>query len=335
MAQQLVRRFLAASLLLVSLLACAHSSQRAQSAELPGYLPADTEILVSVNVRQLVDSDLFKNNFQELVRQFLNDQANVHQVLGDLGLDPLKDIDRVLAVSPGSAEQDRGLVIVQGRFDVEKFKAHARKAQAEHPDLLKAHSITDGRGMKVLVYEVRYPDPELPLFVCVADRQTILASPGKDYVVDALKKIARPARPTLRNKDFQDLLGKMDGEQSLALAVVGNALTRGGGIPEGGLRNALNQVEAIGGGVTIDKDLALEVVVSAKSEAQARQLKGSADRILKQGITLLSLLAASDPQFNPYFEMVRAVRLHLKGKLVTLRAQIDAEVFEELFRNKD
>jgi hypothetical protein len=303
-----------------------------QAAELPAYLPADSEILVSVNVRQVVDSPLFKAKAADAVRQALAREEQAKAVLADLGFDPLTDLDRILAMSPGGAEEDRGLVVFQGRFDTAKFKAVGKKAMREHPEVLKSHTVTDARGAKVLVYEVRFPDPDLPLFVAVADAHTILASPGKDYVVDALKKIDKKGKPAFRNKAFGALVEKLDLEMSVSLAAVGSALTRGGGIPEGAVRNALNRIAAVGGGVKVEKDIEFEVMISAKDEVQARQLKGSADGALKQAITLLALATSAQPELNPVFEMVRSVRVRLKGQVVTIRARVEAETIEELFK---
>src|SRR5438105_4660189 len=101
-------------------LAAALAAAPARAGEVDKYLPEDTEVLVSVNVRQIVDSDLFKKYALEQARAALKDQEDVQDVLKELGLDPFKDLDRVLVAKPSGGEQDRGLVIAYGRFDLDR-----------------------------------------------------------------------------------------------------------------------------------------------------------------------------------------------------------------------
>src|SRR5262249_40501017 len=151
-----------------------------RAADIDPYLPEDTEFVVNVNVRQIIDSPLFKKNALEAAQEALRGNDQVQDILKELGFDPFKDLDRVLAASPGGTEEDRGLIIVHGKFDVAKFQAKAEKVAKEDAEHLKIHKILGG---KHLLYEVTTPELDSPLFVVLANRDTILASPGKDYVV--------------------------------------------------------------------------------------------------------------------------------------------------------
>ncbi len=99
----------------------------ARAAELDKYLPEDTEMVVSVNVRQVLDSEFYKKNVGDAARDALNGVEQVPEILKDLGFDPFKDLDRVIVAAPGGAEQDRGLLIAHGRFDLDKFRAKAEQ----------------------------------------------------------------------------------------------------------------------------------------------------------------------------------------------------------------
>src|SRR5262245_42798589 len=106
----------------------------ARAAEFEKYLPNDTDTVLTVNVRQGIESALGKK-YREPAAKLLKDATEVREVLNDLGFDPFKDIQRVTmalgesafqaAVQPGQVSTGAGLgcVIVQGKFDLAKFNA--------------------------------------------------------------------------------------------------------------------------------------------------------------------------------------------------------------------
>src|SRR5262249_5643205 len=171
----------------------------------------------NVYVRQILDSALIKKNALEAAQEALRGNDQVQDILKDLGFDPFKDLDRVLAASPGGTEEDRGLIIAHGNFNVAKFQAKAEQVAKDDGEHLKIHKILGG---KHLLYEFTTPELDSPLSVVLAGKDTILASPGKDYVVEALKKVGKTDKPQLKNKEFQALLEKINARQSLSVAVV-------------------------------------------------------------------------------------------------------------------
>src|SRR5262245_27005055 len=96
----------------------------ARAADPDKLLPADTDTIAMVNLRQIIDSDIIKKYALEQIKQFLDGQ-DAKQLLGDLGLDPLKDVERIVV---GSVEtqykkdaQPKFLIIVHGKFDPQKL----------------------------------------------------------------------------------------------------------------------------------------------------------------------------------------------------------------------
>jgi hypothetical protein len=316
------------------LLAAAVVTAPARAAEVDRFLPADTEMVFTLNVKQVLDSELVKKYGLEQARDALKNHDEVNDILKDLGFDPFKDLDRVIVALPAAEEADKGLVIAHGRYDLAKFEAKGKDAAKNHPDALKIHKVPDGLGGQHLVYEVTIPEKrDTPLFVALPDKSTLLASPGKDYVVDALKKVNLKDKPALKNKDFQALLERMDNRQSLSLAVVGTALTKGnqGNLPEE-VRKFLEQVDAVGGGVTVAEDVKLEVVISAKTAQSAKDLNKTITDGLANGKAILNLLAAQQPELAPVVEIVNTLKSTAKDKTVTLKAQISAEVIEKALK---
>src|SRR5262249_27677055 len=88
------------------------------------YLPDATEGVVTVNVRQMLDAPLVKNNLDTL-KALLLATGNVQKVFDDLGFDPFTDIDRVTVAI--NEVPTKSLVLVQGKFDPAKITAKAEK----------------------------------------------------------------------------------------------------------------------------------------------------------------------------------------------------------------
>ncbi|HZY89524.1 MAG TPA: hypothetical protein VFE78_32175 [Gemmataceae bacterium] len=310
------------------------SAAPARAGLLGPYLPDDSEVVVTVNVRQLLDSPLVKKHALEKAREALKDLDQVESILKDLGFDPFKDLERITVASPGGTEKDRGLVILHGTFDLDKFKSKGDEAARDYPDYLKIHKVPVGAGATQVVYEVTPPDADMPLFVALPAKDTLLVSPGKDYVVDALKKAARKVKPALKNKDVQALLEKMDEKQSVAVALLGSALTKGGGAPAP-VKGLLEKVEAVGGGVTVGDDVKVEVVLAAKTAEGAKELHEGLDKGLKQALALLSVLASGQKELNPALEVVKTLRVSAKGKVVTLKGRVSPDVLEDALKKDE
>ncbi|HTU20528.1 MAG TPA: hypothetical protein VMG10_20875, partial [Gemmataceae bacterium] len=305
-----------------------------RAAELDPYLPEDSESVLNVNVRQILDSQIVKKNFLETAQEALRSLDQAQDVLNDLGFDPFKDLDRILLASPGGTEKDRGLVIVHGRFDVAKFKKKAEQVAKDEAEHLTIHKILGG---KQLLYEVNLPDVDDPLFVALAGGDTLLASAGKDYVVDALKKIGANEKPTLKDKKFQALLEKIDTRQSVSLAMVKNPdILKVLDKASGDIKAMIEKVQALGGGLTIGDDVKLELVFTTKTTRDAKELSASA----KASLNLVLALAAAFTQNNDspeaefVVEIIKGLRITNKKEALVVKGRISSDLIEETLKKK-
>src|SRR5262249_23109340 len=156
-------------------------------------------------------------------------------------------------------------------------------------------------------YEVAVPNQPTPLFLTLPDKTTLLAAPGKDYVVDAIKKVNAKEKPVLKNKEFQALLEKMDAKQAVSVAGVGSALTEG--TPDE-LKARFQKAEAVGGGVSIGDDIKIEVAVTAKNADDAKDVKDEITEDLRQARLLLTVLSfAQQPEIDLLVDVVNSVKV--------------------------
>ena len=99
-------------------LAVVLAAQTTRAADPDKLLPADAEFVLSVNVKQIVESDIIKKYALAQMKQAL--QGNdAQKMLKELGLDPLKDIDRVVLGGSGKwfhAASLPGVFVAKGKL---------------------------------------------------------------------------------------------------------------------------------------------------------------------------------------------------------------------------
>jgi hypothetical protein len=310
---------------LALVLGVALATTPARAAEIDKYLPDDTEAVVTINVKQIIDSPLFKKYALDVVQQGLKDNDEVSSILKDLGFDPLKDADTIMVAGPSGDETDKGLIIMHGRIDVAKFKTKAEEAAKANGEHLKIHKRENGPA----IYEVTHDNLPSSMFVAVVDKNTILASFGKDYVVDALKKIdAKQA--TVKSKEIKALLEKLDGKQSISFAMIGSAAAKSKELAQVIPGDVLDNLDAVGAGVTVADDIKLEVGIVAKTADSAKSIREKIDGGLNQALGTIAGLAQVEKNFQPAVDVIKSVKTTQKDKTVTLQGEVTAEQLEKL-----
>lgn len=307
----------------------------ARAADLDPLIPADTESYLSVNVRQIVDSPLFKKQLLAPLKEMLVETGGeaLQSVLKDLGVDPFKNIDRITIVSPSGVETDRGLILVHGTFDPAKFEAKGK--EAAKGDTLKLHSVAVGAG-RATIWEVALPQrQDSSLFVAMPSPKVLILSPGKDYVVDALKSNAAKAKPTLKNKDIAALIEKMDPRQSVSIAMLGKSVAQANDelLPKL-FTEAFGAVDAIGGGLTVGDDIKLELLMASRDSDSAARMQKSLDKMLKAGIIGLALLGDERKELSLLLEVVKSVKISNRGRVVSISGKVTQDVIEDFFKKE-
>jgi hypothetical protein len=240
--------------------------------------PADAEVVISVNVRQLLDSPVFQKYGKDEAKNALQD-PNAKKILGAVGLDPLKDVDSVLLTSAGDiADKPKVLVVARGKFDVSKIDAAAAQYAKDNTDL----KITKEDGLTI--YEGKGGDAKQTLYThFVSDGKTLLASTDKAYLLQAIK--TPPAAPS---PAMQSALSKISGKDSIWLAmVVTDEMNKQLAVnPQ--TKDLAGKLEAVTGSINVTNDIQTNLVIHTADAMSAGDLK----KKLAQVKPLLSLLAA-------------------------------------------
>jgi hypothetical protein len=313
-------------------LAVALLASPVRAGEADKYLPVDTEVYSVINIRQILGSALIKRIGVDKIKDLLQQApGEVTDVLKDLGLDPFKDIDKLISAGPASGEQDKGLVIIHGRFDLDKFRTRADKEAKDNKEIVKSFKIAGQT-----CYEVVIADANLSVFVGFASKNTILVAMSKDYLGDALKVGADATKPKLKNKAFQEMLAKLDEKSSLATVVMGDVLTKGplGDLPEN-VKELMAKVTAISGAITVTDGVKFEFSGGTKAAKDAQTIKDEITNGLNLVTGLAALAAMNMKELAPVIDFLKSIKVTAKDTTVSIKAEITGEDLNKVLPGKD
>ena len=296
------------------------------AADVDRYLPSDTEAVQTFNLRRLLDSNLVKKHGLDKLQELLKDNDEVQKVLSDLGLDPLKDVDSIISANSG-ADADKGIFIVHGRFNVEKFHAKADEAIKDHGDIVKLVKEPDGQR----VYEVTIPELPQNVFVAIAAKDTIVASPSREYIKLALEK-GRPEKAVLKNQEFAKLVAQADGNQVFWLVAKGSVFAKAAAAAPEELKEYLEKIDTITGGIAVTDGVKADFTIAAKSADAAKDLAKKIEEGLNTAKGLAALVAANSKELAPFVDVVENIKTTVKDKSINLKGEVAAAVFEKALK---
>jgi hypothetical protein len=316
-----------------------------ETANLERLLPNDTEAVVVINFKQLLSSPLLKKGGAlEALKDLLQKDDATQKAMADLGLDPFTDIDSMISAQCGEG-QDKGLVVVTGKFDVAKFEAKANAVAKDKKDTIKTHSVASGKD-EYRVYEVSNLDQLIKLpaeFALLApdgsavfvgvDKSALIMSSSKDYVAEALAKAAGKNKTELRNKELQKLLAKVDAKQTLSLVMLASVLTKGPLGEEPQAKEVLEKLENITGGITVSDGIKTQLVLAAKDADAAKAVNKKVGEGLDEAQQLVGALADLRKDLAPLLEVVKGIKVGSKEKAVTIDSEISGEVLQALAKS--
>jgi len=304
-----------------------------RAADLDPHVPADTESYVSINVKQILSSSIFKKYGRDTTREAIK-ELELNGLFEELGFDPFKHLDRIQLASPTTTDTDRGLAIVSGTFDTNKIKKKVESLANDNENSAKIHKVKVGTGSQT-VYELNLSGQDQPVFVAVVDNKTLLASPGKDYVVGALRQARLKKKAVLKNKAFQAVLEKLDPKQGIALAILGSSIGKSKlleMLPEG-IRGALAGIDVLGGGLSFGTEIKFDLVVSTKATRDATTLRDALNKGVRLAQVGLAFLGSDRKELSLLGEVLNTVRVGGRGKVVAISAKLTADVLDDLKKN--
>jgi hypothetical protein len=295
----------------------------ARAADVSPLLPAETESVVFVNVRQILDSDLIKKFALAQIKQALEGN-DAQKTMKELGLDPLKDIDQVHGGLWGEDAQNmKGLFVIKGNFDLEKLMAAAEKQAKKEGDKLSI--VKDGEYTLIKVTVENRPDP---VYVSGADKNTIVIGTDKGLVTTAMKAAETKGTKVALKKDLTDLVGTMDAKASLYVAGVSSGKV--GDIPPNPLfdnpeklKKQLEKLKTSSMVLRVTGDVNLDIAMGMKDAEAADDFGATVDELLNKAKAFLPFIAMQNQNLKP---VVNDISKSLKSKVEKDKIVITAKL---------
>jgi hypothetical protein len=231
----------------------------ARAADLDKLLPGDAEVIAVVNIRQALDSALVKKYALDQVKAVLQGSNEAQQILKAFGLDPFKDLDRVILTNTGGVT-GKTLALIKGRFDVDKVHNSVTEFAKKNPDIkLKKEGIFQVAELK---------GPEKTLFGAFANKETLAFSDDKDYLLDILQGKVKPAK-----KPLEAILQKLTCKETVWIAamVTEDIKQAIGGNAQ--FKDVAAALQAVTGSVDLTDSINLNVLIHTNDPKAAAKLR--------------------------------------------------------------
>jgi len=295
------------------------------------YLTADSDVVAVINFRQMLESPLVKKDDLEKLKAHLKTNDEAQAFLNATGLDPFKDLDSVLvagALPTGPGAEPKGVVVVRGRFDLDKIQAAAKDFAGKNPDKLK---ITEDGGRRV--YQIHGKDGnDKAGYASFADKNTLVVTQSKEATAEAVKGGGAAAKvsPALKAA-----LAKVKGEESMWVAVafsdeLKKKMAAG---PNPAFKQIAPKLESATGEMNLGNDFTLNLFVHTSDEKAAQQIQGMINGFLPfVGPAVVQQVKTQNEEAGAAIEEVmKNLKVDIKNKTsVGVSLTIDKEQMEKL-----
>jgi polyhydroxyalkanoate synthesis regulator protein len=256
--------------LAVLALACFLGGSAPVRAEAPEkLLPADCEMVMSFNIKNMMASQAFNKHFKEMLEKQINSNEQFKKVLSAINMDPMKDLHSItmafsdLKIEPGNPRPDMQIfVVVKGKFDTQKIETAITLFSADGKDKVAVSQVGNRK-----VFEFKGDDRTM--FGAFLDNDTAVFADKKDRLVSSLEKRSEGKG---MNKDFAKVLDRVDTKRSMWMAMVVPASVKDlvKILPRG---EVFEKVEGAVFSVNVTDGLAVEMNVYTTDKDAAQQIK--------------------------------------------------------------
>jgi hypothetical protein len=288
---------------------------RAAVGPLPGealVLPADARWVLGLDVQRFAASPFYAR----FAAQPGMKPGSLAELEEKTGLNPARDIDRIVIAGSGAAKDSPTLALVTGRFDLYKL-GRALETQG------KAHG-SNHEGVTVYAFKEEGPRATAVAFL---DGGSLLFG-SRDRVEAAVSSRTRGETPLKGNPTLLRLIEKvrpgstfwMVGDQSLLAGLPATVPAPGGGEGAALTLPALRSLSVTG---DLDPQVSLAITGEAADEAAARNL---AD-VVRGFVALASLQAQQKPEL---LQLASAISVATESNHVLVSVQVPYALIDAL-----
>lgn len=311
---------------LVLTLGLAVSAPMVTSADTSSYFSKETEVVVHVNVRQILNSKLMKNNEELLtfmrigLEKQLAKSEEAEQLKKALDFDPFRDLDTITFALDANKEPEHPVIVITGKFKPRRFADAAAQAARKNPGVVRTHETA-----LATVYEIS-PKGDKSFCLCLADPKTLVITKSVSDMRQAL------GRAKLRQKvvsaDLARLLKKTSPKQSMYIIATESVVKKGMEQNRGNqaFRELGKEMKGMIASVNVVDDIQFRLDIETTAPASARKMQ---DQIGQAVMMAKFFIQGQDnPQAAPFLDILNTVKTSSSGST----ASITGHVPERLIR---
>jgi hypothetical protein len=294
------------------------------------YLLDDMDMIAVVNVPLIQASALYKDHYEKMLGDVLKKEP-VAALLKEAGVDPLKDVDRVVMMIGHSCFPEKGqggpVLLVQGRFDPAKVYAAAAKLAKDYPAVVKIEARGDAKI-------VQFGDGFQMFHAVVLDKNNVFVSANKSHVETALDKTAGKTKTDFKNKPFVEMYRKLKFDRPVEVIATGTMVTgtssRTDGMKTERTVHTLAESGVDGFRATLDvKDkVKLQVTIRAKDAATATEMaKRMGEEIKREA-------GQAPKEFAAVGKAMATAKFESKDKDILIEGEGDAEAVQQMLNGR-
>ncbi len=310
----------------------------ARAADVNPLLPKETEYVVHMNFKQMMDSDIIKKYAMGQIKQALQGE-DLKGILDTLGLDPLKDLEQATIGAWGSGEEMNVVGVVKGKFDAKKMFDGVKELSGKAKD--KVEVVTEKVDDKEVTLVKLTQDSGKPMFLTVADDSTILLASEKKLATDALTAFNKKEKAKV-NKALTALVLKQDEKASMYFCGVTEgklkdvpASTFDGlkqvGIDGEKMKEQLEKMNTVAVTLNVGKEVKFTAIMGMKDADSAEEFNGTIEKLVDTIKTFLPLLGGQQPKAKALIgDLTKSLGVKAKDKDVTLSFALTAKAIADL-----
>lgn len=292
-----------------------------RAADVSKYLPDGTLLVINLNLKQLMDAPLVKQD----EKAFKAGMEQLNKALEGFGVDPSKDLTRIIVA--GGMDIQKAVVLLEGNFDSAKFNAKVKELAAKkEANITESGDEATFKHFKFKLPKNAIPQPGMPSELVFAhlDDNFIAAAVDVEGLKGAVER--KGGKKAEVGKEIVELISKINPKETLSFVVVPPAEMLAGS-PVDGLKN-------VTGGVTVGNGIKTDILLATKDGDAAKNLAQMINEGLNQVKQVLPLIAAQQPNFGPKEQKVAQDVMDLFKATagengVSLKADISKEFLEK------
>lgn len=307
----------------IALLVCTFTASASQAVDATPFLPPETDVVITIQSKQISESELLKKLGGELIKVLLKSSQQAADAMEASGLDLLKDFDRVVVgIDADNTTPVKPFALMEGKFDTKKVIANVKAFIEKNPGRIRETAIGEHPA-----YQVNGSNANETMYTAILSDSLLVIAPTPEAITGAFNAAAGK-RPAVISRELAGVLANTKSTAPVFVQAWVKGKFANINVPNDQLKQRLQGVDWMTASANVTKDVSLNATINTPDAAAARQLSD-----LLGGLVLLLKLqviaAAEDqPELKPVVELLRATRVNPKDKTVIATAIVKGTVIE-------